>query len=68
VLYFGALLLFFVYKSKGENEMVEKLTQILEQAKSINTHGEDTIVMAQLMVGLITLINEEKEKETKGKK
>lgn len=48
--------------------MVEKLTQILEQAKSINTRGEDTIVMAQLMVGLITLINEEKEKETKGKK
>ena len=48
--------------------MVEKLTQILEQAKSINTHGEDTIVMAQLMVGLITLINEEREKEQNSKK
>ena len=58
----------FLYESKGENEMVEKLTQILEQAKSINTRGEDTIVMAQLMVGLITLINEEREKEQKGKK
>ncbi len=48
--------------------MVEKLTQILEQAKSINTRGEDTIVMAQLMVGLITLINEEREKEQQDKK
>lgn len=47
--------------------MVEKLTQILEQAKLINTHGEDTIVMAQLMVGLITLIKEEKAKETEQK-
>lgn len=43
--------------------MVEKLNQILEQAKTINTHGEDTIAMAQLMVALVTLIGEEKAKE-----